>query len=293
MQSNDAADELYESDNENLPLFQVCAIGSTSVSNPTDVLLSNRTLNLLSRCCKSFYYVIAPVMQRMAVIRNKWVGVFANRLSGYLMRRSFPIKFTGSMTKTIATRDMNFNNRGICPLDVNYEIFNDVEKDRHYAFADISFRLISPISCILVMFMDEQHLMSFEIAEESYIDTGNITIAVANEYNRRYGSMNNWPGQYVLNLRLPTQNNPFVYGMQNQDPSKISFCFARQYDLYTDRVQIAPDQNFMLGYITHAVVKFKSIECMMLANREFMSHIDPRVNIGLYLTPILKEKLMF
>lgn len=294
----------YHAENEYSPLFDFMIAGTELVEFGC-IRIGIRSLNKLSRCCKAFYVQLLGTLDRLKKQRQKYVYRFANKLPGYLMQRAYPLKFVDKIYKKIHVEEMGYNSNGLCIMDVD-PLFtaDDHEKinDRLVAFANVKLRARDPIDClILVMFRNANaNLLNYELNHDSWIDTGEITPQVAAHYREQYGNnTDQWPGRYVIDLKMPLRFNPILMGTHVNNLKGLGLCITQDhsYDNETNDINdnfIARfDPVFVIDNFTHAIIEFKiasATENDEELYNDYVMKIDTRPNIGLVLTPTLQKK---
>lgn len=264
----------YCEENEDNVLSQWVMIGAR------DFNVSSRTLNKLSRACKYFFSAVQWRLTRCKLLREKWAPVIAPKLYRYLLMKSHPIKYTGYAAKTIPiNEELGVGPFGVRLLDTLHPIFSEDElAASKYAFANVSFRARRRVPFVMVVFIATNAIMSIEVNVSDYLDTGEDAPEILAKYREEYGdNPSAYPGRYIVNLHLPTKYNPITLGKPLVQPNRIHFCIARGYILSYCRSaldqgiaeQVADinfDAAFVLDVFTHAVIHFKTVDCIINSN---------------------------
>src|ERR1700744_2888505 len=210
-------------------------------SGRDNFLIPPKPLRALACTCKYFYTLTYESLQRIKFLRAMWEPRLATAYHRHLLAKLHPIMYTGTHEYEVPINgEMGANERGICILDTNVNIFPIPHMK--FAFANVRFVTCEPVRFYAILYVRDCAIAKCKIAESDYVYI---------------------PGaepRYLVNLHLPTQYNPVIIDLSIVHAHHIAIGVGTKMKETEDIFYVDFDLEFVMKYFVSAIVSFKTVE---------------------------------
>jgi hypothetical protein len=223
-------------------------------------------LYLLSKLNRDFNNETQWRLSRIKLIYNKYARRLAN---GYHKRLiAHPIKYTGHCTRFASISTMMNRVQGVQFLCTEPPLFSTNFLTTHVpALTNICVMLAHPVEFYYQIIAGKSMICFGKVEREDIIELPMRTQVGRARMLERYGGEDIpaemlLPGRYFVDLKLPTNLNPLTLSPTNFQLDQIYLVVTPNvtWSECGDTLQgnLIPDIHFMLRYVTHLCIQFKT-----------------------------------